>query len=82
MTEPPAGERPVLRVVRGDPTPEELAAVLVVLTARRPGTPPAQPRFTGGWADRTAGLRQPLHAAPGAWRTVGRTPGTRTRADR
>jgi hypothetical protein len=80
MTEQQAAERPVLRVVRGDPTPEELAAVIAVLTARRVETPASPPRPAGGWADRTAGLRRVLAAGAGSWRAVGRSPGTRTRA--
>ncbi|MDH6570760.1 hypothetical protein M2160_005781 [Streptomyces sp. SAI-117] len=33
MTGPAAGERPVVRIVRGRPTPEETAAVTAVLLA-------------------------------------------------
>ena len=61
---------PVLRVITGNPTPEEVAAVTVVLTALSGGgeeavAPPAR---VGGWADRGAGLRQPLPRGAGAWR--------------
>jgi Acyl-CoA carboxylase epsilon subunit len=66
----PAGE-PALRVVRGDATPEEIAALVAVLMARsgaagapdRPGRPPVS-----AWADRSRQLRRPLHPGPGAWR--------------
>lgn len=58
-------ERPLLRVVRGTPTAEELAALVAVLAARPAPAPvaPAAPRL---W-------RTPLRAAlpgpgPGAWR--------------
>ncbi|HLL08908.1 MAG TPA: acyl-CoA carboxylase subunit epsilon [Nocardioidaceae bacterium] len=58
---------PLLRVVRGDPTPEELAALVTVLAARRsrPGRPAFRRRST--WPDRRRALRRPLHAGPGGW---------------
>ena len=65
-------ERPVLRVVRGNPTDEELAALTVVLAAmsrrrrRRRVTP------VGGWASFADGHRQPLRPGPGGWRAAGR----------
>jgi len=64
-----APERPVLRVVRGDATPEEIAAVVAVLLARSAsdlGTPtrPAP----SAWADRSRLLRRPLFPGPDAWR--------------
>jgi hypothetical protein len=65
----PAGVTPMLRVVRGDPTPEEIAAlstVLVVRAAAAAGTQPP-PRAAAGWADRASLLRRPLFAGPGAW---------------
>jgi len=63
---------PALRVVAGgEPTPEELAAlVLAVSAAARGATGAADPagRRRGGWADRSAALRRPLRAGIGAWR--------------
>jgi hypothetical protein len=59
--------RPVLRVVRGDPTPEELAALLAVVAAR--SAAPARPdRVRSPWVDRGRHLRRPLSPGPGAWR--------------
>jgi len=59
-----------LFVVRGTPTPEELAAVIAVVAAR-PAARPAQegsaPRSLWG----TPTLRGPLVAGPGAWRASG-----------
>lgn len=69
-----------LRVVRGDPTPEELAAVVAVLARRQEPAPQRRPARVGGWADRAAALRRPLAPREGAWRDVGRTQGTRTTA--
>ena len=65
--DPPARE-PALRVIRGDATPEEIAALVAVLLSR-PGeeeVPPAPPR--SAWADRSRQLRRPLRPGPGAWR--------------
>jgi hypothetical protein len=64
----PAVPAPVLRVVRGDPTPEDLAALVVVLAAR-PAAPAPEPAAATGWADRAALLRHPPHPGPHAWRT-------------
>jgi acyl-CoA carboxylase epsilon subunit len=58
-----------LRIVRGDATPEEIAALLVVLAARRPAEKPEPVRST--WADREAVLRRPMTPGPRAWRASG-----------
>jgi hypothetical protein len=68
MTEP----EPLLRVVRGQPTDEEAAALVVVLAAKlaaRPAPGRGQ-RAAGGWADRARALRTPLTPGPGAWRSA------------
>jgi len=64
----PDSDPPVVRVARGEPTTEELAALVTVLATRSGSAagPPARP--TGpGWADRAALHRRPLHPGPGAW---------------
>ena len=67
QSESPATERP-LRLVRGDATPEEVAAVMAVLSAvSGPAAEPA-PRHTSQWASRAPALRRPLSPGPGAWR--------------
>jgi hypothetical protein len=75
--EPP----PFLRVVHGgDPSPDEVAALVAALrlvAGRTDGQPPER---RSSWADRAAGVRTPLRTGPGAWRASGRAPGTRTRA--
>jgi acyl-CoA carboxylase epsilon subunit len=64
-------DRPVLRVIRGDATPEEIAAVVAVLLSRSapdPGAafdPGARP---SAWAGRSRLLRRPLFPGPDAWR--------------
>lgn len=68
----PEVAQPVLRVVKGDPTPEEFAALVAVVSAKlgaaeRPspqGPRHAAPRWAAYWR-RT---RQPLRPGPGAWR--------------
>ena len=64
----PAG-RPYLRVVRGDPTPEELAALVAVVMARsaEAEAAPAAPSRSA-WSDRSRQLRGSLAPGPGAWR--------------
>jgi len=69
----PAGE-PALRVVRGDATPEEVAALVAVLMARSgQGGAARRPRASalGAWSDRSRLIRRPLHPGPGAWRRSG-----------
>ncbi|MBO0829632.1 MAG: acyl-CoA carboxylase subunit epsilon [Streptosporangiales bacterium] len=64
----PEADRPLLRVVRGDPSPEELAALVTVVAARRAaGEPPRPPRSR--WADPAARMRHRLAHGRDAWRT-------------
>jgi hypothetical protein len=63
----PAGE-PALRVVSGDATPEEIAALVAVLMMRPAWDRPSPRSAPSAWADRSRLLRRPLHPAPGAWR--------------
>ncbi|GAB2872908.1 hypothetical protein GCM10027176_88050 [Actinoallomurus bryophytorum] len=63
-------EQRFLQVVRGDPTPEEIAALVAVLTARaRAATGPAPRPRRSAWSDPSRRLRRPLPHGPGAWRT-------------
>jgi hypothetical protein len=68
-----SGERPTegapLRLVRGDATPEEVAALMAVLSAAsgRAEAAPA-PRHTSQWASRERAVRRPVRPGPGAWR--------------
>jgi hypothetical protein len=67
-------DRPVLRVVRGDATPEEIAAVVAVLLLRPAASDSADsaPRSSpSAWADRSRQLRRPVFPGPGAWRRSG-----------
>ena len=55
-----------MRIVRGNPTEEEVAALVVALRGRRPAERKAEP--VSGWARREDLLRRPLHPGPDAWR--------------
>ena len=64
--------RPILRVVRGDPTEEEIAALITVIAARARQRAAARRRHQkvpgSAWTDRSRLVRQPVPAGPGAWR--------------
>jgi hypothetical protein len=59
-------ETPSLRVVRGEPTAEELAALVAVLAAR-PAAPPPR-RLSSAWADPARRLGLTHRPGPAAWR--------------
>jgi len=62
---------PLLRVIRGDATPEEIAAVAAVLVTRAAGAEapsPVRSAQKNAWSDRSRQLRRPLSPGPGAWR--------------
>ncbi|WP_114561042.1 acyl-CoA carboxylase subunit epsilon [Desertihabitans aurantiacus] len=64
-------DSPVLQVVSGDPTPEELAALVVVLQSRSGAAEPPQPP-PSGWSAHWRRTRPPLLAPrPGAWQASG-----------
>ena len=68
-SEQPSSARPALRIVSGDPTPEELAAVTVVLTAlSRAAAQPEQTSPAGGWSDLSLRIPRMPAPGPGAWR--------------
>ena len=56
-------------VVHGDATPEQLAALVAVLSAASGGDAPASEQSGSPWAAHSVALRQPLSHGPGAWRT-------------
>ncbi|MBW8484694.1 acyl-CoA carboxylase subunit epsilon [Actinomadura parmotrematis] len=72
--------KPFLQIVRGDPGPEEIAALVAVLTARAQAAAAARDGGVAGppsrWADRSRLLRRQAAAGvrpagPGAWRASG-----------
>ncbi len=70
MTDPTSETAaPVLRVVKGDPTPEELAALVAVVAARASAVPaPADPERASNWATYWRHAKRPLHPGPNSWR--------------
>jgi Acyl-CoA carboxylase epsilon subunit len=61
-------QRPHLRVVRGDPAPEELAALLAVVATRAATAPERDRPARSEWADPARRMRAAPPAGPGAWR--------------
>jgi Acyl-CoA carboxylase epsilon subunit len=63
---------PYLRVVHGNATAEEIAALVGALTAvaaaRAAAAQPEPARPVSGWTDRSRLLRPPVHPSPGGWR--------------
>jgi hypothetical protein len=60
-------ERAVLRIVLGEPTPEEVAIVTALVAASGGDVDEAPPPPRGGWNDPAWQLRRPLAPGRGAW---------------
>jgi hypothetical protein len=72
-----SGRTPLLTVVRGDASAEEIAALVAVLAAKsaeaaRLTAAAARSEPASRWADRSVLLRRPLRHGPGAWRSTAR----------
>ena len=61
-----------MRVVRGEPSAEELAAITVVVAALSQRRPRRRPTPVGAWASRADAVRPALQPGPGGWRAAGR----------
>ncbi|GAA3617380.1 acyl-CoA carboxylase subunit epsilon [Kineosporia mesophila] len=74
MLEDESTERPLLRLVRGDATEEEVAALLAVIrtVGSSDGSLGQEAGPTSSWTDRASLTRQQLSPGPGAWRASGR----------
>ena len=73
MTDRAAADQPVLlRVERGNPTDEELAALVTVLAARRAASAGATSSVVrpSGWTDRSRGLRALQRPGSNGWRAA------------
>jgi hypothetical protein len=70
--EPVETAKPVLRVVKGDLTEEELAALLAVVAARNAAAANAAARATkrprSEWGHPARLMRRPLRVGPDQWR--------------
>ncbi|HSF25917.1 MAG TPA: acyl-CoA carboxylase subunit epsilon [Actinomycetes bacterium] len=62
---------PLLRVLRGEPDADQLAALLAVVTSRGASGAPHRPAPASTWADPARRLRPPMRPGPGAWRRSG-----------
>lgn len=60
---------PLLRIVRGDATPEEVAALVAVLQAKAAGSPAAPAPATSEWSAHHRKVRTAFPSGPGGWRS-------------
>lgn len=60
--------KPVLRVVRGDPTPQELAALIAVVSARNAARRPKVAAQRSEWGHPARAQRTRLRVGPDQWR--------------
>ena len=68
-----AAAAPVLRIVSGNPSAEELAALVAVLSAAGvDDSAGGGNRHTPGWVDHAAAVHAPAHSGPGGWRASAR----------
>ncbi len=66
----PGEDRPFLQVVKGDATPEEIAALVAVIASMNaPAEAEREPR--SAWAHPSRGLRAAHRHGAGAWRASG-----------
>ena len=60
--------RPVLRVVRGDASPEDIAVLTALLAAAGGGGSADEPKGMSLWRSQARNTRRVLHPGPDAWR--------------
>ena len=65
--------RPLLRVVKGEPTAEEVAALTVVVATLSQRRSRRRPTPVGTWASHADAHRQVQRPGPGGWRASGRS---------
>jgi Acyl-CoA carboxylase epsilon subunit len=64
---------PILHVIHGSPTAEELALLTAVVAAASGGEPDERPAVRrGGWNDPGALHRRQLYVGPNGWRAAAR----------
>lgn len=68
--EQPEAAQPLLKVVSPHATPEEVAALVAVLSSLG-GEPAPAPRRTPEWQAHHRKVRRPLAHGPGGWRSSG-----------
>jgi Acyl-CoA carboxylase epsilon subunit len=62
---------PHLRIVKGNPTDEEVAALVTVVSVMGAAGEEEPAARRSAWSDRRVMVREPLAHGPGAWRTSG-----------
>ncbi|MBN1093846.1 acyl-CoA carboxylase subunit epsilon [Blastococcus sp. TML/M2B] len=67
----PDSGAPLLTVVKGEPSAEELAALTVVVAALSQRRSRKRPTPIGGWAAYGRSHRRPEALGPGGWRAAG-----------
>ena len=72
MTDAETDDQPLFTVVKGRPTDEELAALIVVFSSARPPTGSDGGAHTSGWSSYWRSVRRPFHPGPDAWRLSSR----------
>ncbi|MFC6287811.1 acyl-CoA carboxylase subunit epsilon [Nocardioides sp. GCM10027113] len=65
----PVETKPLLRVVNGDATPEEVAALVAVLSSLGGGGEPPARRPVSEWSAHHRKVRRTLPHGPGGWRS-------------
>jgi Acyl-CoA carboxylase epsilon subunit len=65
-------DQALLRVVKGEPTAEEIVALTVVVATLSQRRSRRRPTPVGGWASYADGHRPALRPGPGGWRAAGR----------
>ncbi|MDQ3504110.1 MAG: acyl-CoA carboxylase subunit epsilon [Actinomycetota bacterium] len=68
MDTEPEVAAPFLRIVRGEPSVEDIAALVAVLSAAAGARQSAGPA-AGAWSARSRFVRAPLSSSPGGWRS-------------
>ncbi len=63
-----AADHLTLRIISGNPDPDEIAAVVTVLSRRAAGSPLSSRPTRSLWASRSRQVRPLLGAGPGSWR--------------
>jgi acyl-CoA carboxylase epsilon subunit len=71
MADVTGDKAPMLRIVNGDATPEEVAAIVAVLSAVGGGSEAPAKRPAPAWAAPQRGVRRALPHGPGGWRASG-----------
>jgi len=78
-SEPVEQRRPLLKLVRGDATPEEIAAIVAVLAAHAAASAVPAPRPPRSvWADRGYAMRVDIGPGAGGWQRASRVASMRT----